>query len=98
MSETPETIDNPAAPVEESQAAEPVEGDGGELVTTPEAGDDADEGHDETGQDNAGAAPQADLPEGAEDETFDGSDVGEEGEDPGTALPDDPHGLAPEGE
>lgn len=67
----------------------------GALASIPDAGDDAEEtGHDETGQDNAGAAPESDLPEGAEDESFDGSDVGDEGEDPGTAQPDDPY--APE--
>lgn len=62
----------------------------GDLVSVPDAGDDT---ADETGLDDAGAAPADDLPAGGEDESFDGGDVGEEGEDPGTAEPDDPHGV-----
>lgn len=88
MSETPETVDNPAAPAEENE---------GGVTATPEAGDGAEEtGHDETGEDNAGAAPESDLPEGGDETGIDGADVGAEGEDPGTALPDDPHNVGGE--
>lgn len=55
-----------------------------------------DDTADETGQDDAGAAPVDDLPEGAEDDSFDGGDVGGDDEDPGTAQPDAPHDATPE--
>lgn len=55
-----------------------------------------DDTADETGQDDAGAAPVDDLPEGAEDDSFDGGDVGGDDEDPGTAQPDAPHDATSE--
>lgn len=62
-------------------------------MSTSDTGNPVEPEDDETGTDDSGAADETELPEGITDDGFDGSDVGDGSDDPGQALPDDPHNI-----